>query len=525
MACVAALRHYRARHDWRMLPVRCNVNALGMFMRKSFFYLCNLRALASVLASLCFLSESALAQVVTEFAAGISTASGPAFITAGPDGNLWFTESDGNRIGRITPLGVVTEFSVGITADANLIGITAGPDGNLWFTENATGQIGRITPLGVVTEFSAGISAGAHPVGITAGPDGNLWFTELDRIGRITPLGVVTEFSSGITVGAGVNAITVGPDKNLWFTEYSMNRIGRITTLGVVTEFTGATVGSVEDITSGPDGNLWFTEVNGFGIGRITPLGVVSEFHLGAGDMPRNIIAGPDGNLWFTETGGTLQLIGRIVRITPLGAITEFTSGISIGTYPSGITVGRDGNLWFTEPGPNRIGRISTGVPAPTIVAIEYYYAAWDSYFETSFPDEIAALDDGAFGGVWKRTGQTFNVWPQPSGDASPTCRFFTTAFPPKSSHFYTPFASECASLQAGLVWQYEGIAFYIQLADATGVCGGETTSLYRLYNNGMGGVPNHRYTTSGAVLDQMTAAGWIFEGDSNTKVFACVPL
>ncbi len=29
---------------------------------------------------------------------------------------------------------VVTEFSAGITAGAGLRGITAGPDGNLWFT-------------------------------------------------------------------------------------------------------------------------------------------------------------------------------------------------------------------------------------------------------------------------------------------------------------------------------------------------------------------------------------------------------
>ena len=31
--------------------------------------------------------------------------------------------------------------------------------------------------------------------------------------------------------------------------------------------------------------------------------------------------------------------------------------------------------------------------------AVEYYYAAWDYYFVTSFPDEIAILD----GGLWRR--------------------------------------------------------------------------------------------------------------------------
>jgi virginiamycin B lyase len=39
---------------------------------------------------------------VTEFSAGISAGAGPYGIAAGPDGNLWFAEDLGNRIGRIT---------------------------------------------------------------------------------------------------------------------------------------------------------------------------------------------------------------------------------------------------------------------------------------------------------------------------------------------------------------------------------------------------------------------------------------
>ncbi len=108
-------------------------------------------------------------------------------------------------------------------------GIVAGPDGNLWFTETTTGKIGRITPTGVVTEFSNGITANSRPFGITVGPDGNLWFTELTgRIGRITPAGVVTEYSTGITSGSQPEEITTGPDGNIWFTEYAGNRIGRL---------------------------------------------------------------------------------------------------------------------------------------------------------------------------------------------------------------------------------------------------------------------------------------------------------
>jgi virginiamycin B lyase len=58
-------------------------------------------------------------------------------ITAGPDGNLWFTGS--SFIGRITTKGVVTEFALP-TKDSFPAAITAGPDGNLYFAESASGS-------------------------------------------------------------------------------------------------------------------------------------------------------------------------------------------------------------------------------------------------------------------------------------------------------------------------------------------------------------------------------------------------
>ena len=69
-------------------------------------------------------------------------------ITAGPDGNVWFTEPGvydhpGYKIGRIDPYGNVTEFATP-TAGSMPSGITAGPDGNIWFTEPAVGKVGKL---------------------------------------------------------------------------------------------------------------------------------------------------------------------------------------------------------------------------------------------------------------------------------------------------------------------------------------------------------------------------------------------
>ena len=242
-----------------------------------------------------------------------------------------------------------------------------------------------------------------------------------------------------------------------------------------------------------------------------------------------------------TNTGGTAVTISSVTGNDP----TEFpiTSSSCVGSVAPGASCAlsvafnptvaglRAATITVVSSGvgsPQTISLSGTGVQPsggyPTVPAVEYFYAAWNFYFVTSFTAEIAALDGGAFGGVWQRTGQTFNVWPQTNPSASPTCRFFSTAFAPKSSHFYTPFPTECALLKTNPGWQYEAIAFYIQLADANGVCQGGTIPLYRLYNNGAGGAPNHRYTTSLAVFNQMQAAGWVFEGNGNTKIFACVP-
>src|SRR6266567_4664757 len=127
---------------------------------------------------------------ITEFATS-TAGSKPEGITAGPDGNLWFTEFDGNKIGRISPDGSITEFRLptdcGSVVYCEPSAITAGPDGNLWFTEFDGNKIGRISPGGTIKEFPLS-NGNSTPEGITAGPDGNLWFTEVDgnKIGRIT---------------------------------------------------------------------------------------------------------------------------------------------------------------------------------------------------------------------------------------------------------------------------------------------------------------------------------------------------
>ena len=275
--------------------------------------------------------------VIKEFP--IPTAgSSPLGIIGGPDANLWFTESEGNKIGRITPAGVITEFPLP-TAGSTAFDITAGRDGALWFTEPGGNKIGRITPAGVITEFPLPTTH-SFPEGITAGPDGNMWFTEssfVNKIGRITPAGVITEFPLPTAAG-GPTGITAGPDGNVWFAETVGNKIGRIVpSNGVIFEFPVPTAASAPyRITAGGDGALWFTEKTGQ-IGRIFPVGAITEFPtLATPSDPTGITPGPDGNIWFIETAA--NKIGRVRLPNPAEANrAQQTAPIQLGTSGSNV--------------------------------------------------------------------------------------------------------------------------------------------------------------------------------------------
>ena len=243
----------------------------------------------------------------------------PAFITTGPDGNLWFTEWCPSAIVRLSVRNPrsMKEFVLPLHPDVNPINgnsdpqvITVGPDGNLWFTEEHGNRIGRITPTGTITEFTLPLPAWGvwanlipnNPFGITTGSDGNLWFTEEGccRVGRITPAGAITTFFEGtnnLGPGSGYDnvvptepvLIVAGRDGNLWFSDpansgHGEGYIGRVTTSGQLSIFPtpggdpnadmssfplGLTLGPASDTTG-----IWFTDIGALGpaqseIGRL----------------------------------------------------------------------------------------------------------------------------------------------------------------------------------------------------------------------------------------------------------------
>jgi streptogramin lyase len=361
---------------------------------------------------------------ITEFALpNGGSGPGPA-ILVGPDGNLWFTELLGDRIGRFSLAdSTITEFQVSRpprlpVGNGNLLIMTVGPDNNLWFVEFDGNRIGTITLDGNLTEFDLP-SPDSAPAGIALGPDGNLWFTEYlgNRIGMITPQGNIAEFPIP-TANSGPNEITAGPDGNLWFTEYDGDRIGTITPSGQFTEFKVRPYSQPFSITGGPDGNVWFTTMEGNHVGRITPNGDVTLF-----DIPHllgfsRITVGPEGNLWVTENNGN-----RIGQISTDGVLLAEYDVPTPGSLPLGITTGPDGNIWFTEFSGNKLGRLYVYTPANHLLIT----AAATAVSGTPFDVTVTALDPYGKVDSYYQGTVTFSSTDPDSGVVLPADYTFTT--------------------------------------------------------------------------------------------------
>jgi streptogramin lyase len=123
----------------------------------------------------------------------------------------------------------------------------------------------------------------------------------------------------------------------------------------VIAEFPIVTGGSTpQGIAAGPDGNLWFAEsMGGNRIGRITPAGAITDF-TGLTGAPFWIASGPGGTLWVTEPSANV-----IAKLSTAGALLGEFPATTPGSFPDQIAAGRDGNLWFTEYNSNQIGRIT----------------------------------------------------------------------------------------------------------------------------------------------------------------------
>lgn len=292
-------------------------------------------------------------------------------IVAGKDGNLWFTEQKGAKVGRITPSGQIDEWPVPVDSEFGPTEITVGENGLIWFLTSAGGVVGIIDPSAPPGPVSATQAFPGFLRGddIAAAPDGTTWIT--DSVGkgihRVVPTsgGYALQADSDEAPDCSFDGVIArGPDGRMWCA-FQGDALKQIDLASQATVNHPVPSGfSIASLTSGPDGALWygrylsaswFTPASDGAIGRMTPDGGVQEWKLDGKYAPDSLVPGPDGAIWFATVGRDSER--GIGRITPSGQVTVGNTGLR---RPESIAFGADGAIWFVDANANRITRITT---------------------------------------------------------------------------------------------------------------------------------------------------------------------
>lgn len=252
--------------------------------------------------------------------------------------------------------------------------IVAGIGGDMWFTVSKGEKIGKVAPDGTVTTYPAadaptGSGPISRPFGITKGPDGLMWYAErnLDKIVAVNANGVTQHDYQVPGVPGDLCFLTFGPDGRIWFTLLGSGAIGAMNPSDGQVTFYHLPNGAVGpyNLVVGPDGRIWFTEVYG-GIGAITTSGKVTEYPLpDANAQPWGISLGPDNRIWFAE-----QATPRIGAITTSGQVTMYQLPAEPGRNPEGLTDGPDGRVWFAAPNLDQVSALDPSTGAVTDYAL-----------------------------------------------------------------------------------------------------------------------------------------------------------
>jgi len=195
-------------------------------------------------------------------------------------------------------------------------------------------------------------------------------------------------------------------------------------------------------------------------------------------------------------------------------AMPTFPSRRPDGQYAGPAGWSADVHNASKQPLPFNVAVVCAPLPNSTAftTVFEFYNTTLKHYFRTAYVEEALAIDGGAAGPGWERTGDNFvGYLPGSDSPGADVCRFYTHG---ANSHFYTVEVPECTSLKdPNSGWNFEGLAF--RIVKPTGDnCPAGTVPVHRLYNNRfMFTDSNHRFTTQSANIAPMQADGWLYEG------------
>jgi len=361
--------------------------------------------------------------------AGLQSPYGIAFDASG---NLYISQSESHRVRKVTPSGVITTVAGngvsgfsgdgGIATSASLngpVGIALDTAGNLYISDSNNNRVRKVTPGGVITTVAGdGTTYGgsgdlatsrsiAFPFGVGIDASDNLYISNGNcLIQKVVPDGTITTITGGGTCEfsgdggpaeiAGIGfpeGIAFDASGNLYFADSENSRIRRIVD-GVINTVAGmgsfggdggpaanAIVSRTEGITVDGAGNIYIVDTfPNRRIRRVAPTGIIDtvvgngQYSGGDGGLavdagltqPRGIAIDPDGNLYIAD-----RAVSRVRKVTAGGFISTIagtgssgfngdgTATVSRLNRPNRVALDGNGNLYIADTNNHRIRKVT----------------------------------------------------------------------------------------------------------------------------------------------------------------------
>jgi len=342
-------------------------------------------------------------------AAGSGGLQSPAFLSFGPDGNLYVVSSATNEVFRYNgQTGAFMDVFVKAANNGGLqqpIGLAFDARGNLYVGGAASNNIVRFDPNGNPSVFVPARTGGlTDPEGLAFGPDGNLYVWSSAQSDVLRYDGTTGAFLG--TFASAASGEPGGPEG------------GYMPVTNVETFASSATgvPGYPSGLAFGPDGNLYVSSVSGHqaqvlryeGPGGPQPGTFLGDYYGGSpsGESTTGIAFSPNGTLYISTGSG-----GIVLGLTPPPNFTTIKP--SGGPSPTSSTSSPPPQT----PGVNGSSEQITNVPAGA-----------DNGATGQTIEVAAGADNGA-------TGQTIEVAPTAETGPSET----TTGGPSPTSSTFSP--------------------------------------------------------------------------------------
>ena len=374
-------------------------------------------------ATFCGVEEAKSNSFVTEYK--IPTAcTQPLAIKVGPDGNIWFIQTNTGNIAKFDPVSEqFTEFENSFWPEQGRTmswGMDYSPDGTLWYTD---GTYDSIWKFNTITETYDGMSYPASETGEVLPQkleiDGSSVFVNDFTGGKITIFDLVQNMDD-VTYVSVLNPIpeaftgdlTIDSEKNLWYTNWSVGSIGYLVKLNLADYQNEVSIDDTETtlekyihvfdfpnelntangLTTDQNGNVWIVDTSSSFFFRFDPTTeeftkyITTEPPLSSYGNVTGVIKSPvsrpywidtdnSGNLVFNEqTSNQIAILDvqkeslveyMIPSKNPNWADCDLDANANCGVAQIfGFDIA-DNAIWFTEWAENNIGVIDTTKPLP----------------------------------------------------------------------------------------------------------------------------------------------------------------